>query len=215
MRIATLMVACALAGATSPAFAQARILTTPEAAPAPVPAQQAQTPAPAAPPTQAQTSTPAAPAKTQDKTQDQLTQQVPRQDQAQRRPAGRFSFDRVDEGFLRLDRQSGKVAFCRAQSAGWDCEVVPEDRAALEKEIASLRDTIASLKDQVADLNKEIAGLRVPPPPPPPPPDRSGGIKIPLPSAQEMARAHNFLTDTWHRLVEMIQSIQKDMLRKS
>jgi hypothetical protein len=209
MRTATLIVACALAGATSPAFAQARILTTPEAAPAPVPAQQAQTPAPAAPP---QTMAPSPPAKTQ----DQLTQQAPRQDQAPRLPAGRFGLKRVDNGFLRLDRQSGKVAFCHAQSAGWDCEAVPEDRAALEKEIAALRDTIAGLQDQVATLNKEIAALRAPPPPPPPPPpDHNSGIKIPLPNAQDMARARGFLADTWHRLVEMIQSMQKDMLRKS
>ena len=61
-------------------------------------------------------------------------------------PPARFSFSRVETGLLRLDKQTGQVAFCRSHSAGWACEAVPEDRAALEKEIARLQDEVAGLK---------------------------------------------------------------------
>jgi hypothetical protein len=76
-------------------------------------------------------------------------------------PPSRFAFNRVDGGFLRLDNQTGGIAFCSPQPIGWACQAVPEDRAALDKEIARLQDEVASLKS-------EIAALREPPPPRPP-----------------------------------------------
>ena len=81
-------------------------------------------------------------------------------------PDGRFSFNRVDDGFLRLDNQTGQVALCSPHAVGWACQAVPEDRAALEKEIARLQDEIAGLK-------AKLAALHEPPPPPRPPADRS------------------------------------------
>ncbi len=63
---------------------------------------------------------------------------------------GRFSFNRVDDGFLRLDNQTGQIAYCSPHSVGWACQAVPEDRAALEKEIARLQNEVATLKAQVA-----------------------------------------------------------------
>ena len=64
----------------------------------------------------------------------------------------RYTFNRVDDGFLRLDNQSGQVAFCSPHSVGWACQAVPEDRAALEKEIARLQDEVASLKTRSRGL---------------------------------------------------------------
>jgi hypothetical protein len=86
-------------------------------------------------------------------------------------PPGRFAFNRVDGGFLRLDNQTGQISFCSSHEIGWACQAVPEDRAALEKEIARLQDEVASLKAEVASLHEP------PPRPPadlmPPPPDKS------------------------------------------
>src|ERR1017187_9654329 len=71
---------------------------------------------------------------------------------------GRYTFNRVDDGFLRLDNQSGQIAYCSPHVVGWACQAVPEDRAALEKEIARLQGEVASLKS-------EVAALREPAPP--------------------------------------------------
>ena len=76
-------------------------------------------------------------------------------------PPARYAFNRVNDGFLRLDNGTGQVSFCNQTSAGWACQAAPEDRAALEKEIARLQDEVASLKSQVATL-------REPPVPRPP-----------------------------------------------
>src|ERR1700687_5033424 len=70
------------------------------------------------------------------------------QDGAPPNAPSRYAFNRVNDGFLRLDNQSGQVAFCSPHAAGWACQAVPEDRAALEKEIERLQDEVASLKKE-------------------------------------------------------------------
>jgi hypothetical protein len=85
---------------------------------------------------------------------------------------------------------------------------VPEDRAALEKEIARLQDEVASLK-------KEVAALREPLPPRPladlTPPGTNGDAKI---LREDLERARAAVENAWRRLVDMIVNFQKDMMRK-
>ncbi|HEY1475716.1 MAG TPA: hypothetical protein VGF53_16695 [Pseudolabrys sp.] len=127
-------------------------------------------------------------------------------------PPSRFAFNRVDGGFLRLDNQTGSIAFCSPQPIGWACQAVPEDRAALDKEIARLQDEVASLKS-------ELAALREPPPPrppsdltpAPPPGDKSEDANK---LREDLARARAAFENAWRRLVEIIVNLQKDMMRK-
>jgi len=120
-------------------------------------------------------------------------------------PAGaaRYSFNRVSDGFLRLDNVSGQVAHCTPNSFGWACQAVPEDRAALEKEIARLQDEVAGLKT-------EIAGLRPPADLSLPAEKRDDAAKL----REDMERARVALENAWRRLVDMIVTFQKDMMRK-
>jgi hypothetical protein len=126
-------------------------------------------------------------------------------------PPSRFAFNRVDGGFLRLDNQTGQIAFCSPHAVGWACQAVPEDRAALEKEIARLQGEVASLKS-------EIAALREPPPPPRPPADLTPPATDQSEDATklraDLARARAAFENVWRRLVEMIVNLQKDMMRK-
>src|SRR3954465_11448492 len=62
---------------------------------------------------------------------------------------GRFSFHKVDEGFLRLDTRSGQVSLCNHKSLGWACETIPDERLALENEIARLQNGNAALKKEL------------------------------------------------------------------
>jgi cell division protein FtsB len=151
------------------------------------------------------------------------------QESSQPLPSGRYSFNRVDDGFLRLDNASGEVAYCSARPAGWACEAVAIDRSALETETASVQrqvalltkldSEIARLHDEVASLKTEIAALKEPPPPRPPadlsaPLEKGSDSSANLPTQQDMARAREYLEETWRRLVEMIVTIQKDLMRK-
>jgi hypothetical protein len=137
--------------------------------------------------------------------------------------ASRFSFNRVDDGFLRLDNQSGQIAYCSPHSVGWSCQPVPEDRSALEKEISRLKDEIAGLKAQVA-LMREPPPPRppadlTPAPPPAPPPmadkDQDRAKEDSAKLREDLERARLAFENAWRRLVEMIVNLQKDMKRKS
>jgi len=158
-------------------------------------------------------------------------QQAPAQTQESLPPvsSSRYSFNRVDNGFLRLDNESGQVAYCNPLAVGWACQAVAIDHAVLETEIASLQKQVASLKkldaeivqlqDEVASLKKEITVLKGPPPPRPPadlapPRDKGGDVTIKLPTDVEFARARDFIEKTWRHLREMIVTMQKDMMRK-
>jgi hypothetical protein len=139
--------------------------------------------------------------------------------------ASRFSFNRVENGFLRLDNSTGEVAYC-GQTSGWACQVVPIEGASnvesAKKELSGLnglRTEIARLQQDIATLKKEIDALKEPPPPRPPadlspPSDKAPDVTIKLPSPEEIARAREFIESTWRRLVEMIVSMQKDLMRK-
>ena len=133
------------------------------------------------------------------------------QDGAPPNVPSRYSFNRVDDGFLRLDNSSGQIAFCSPHAVGWACQAVPEDRAALEKEIARLQGEVASLKS-------EIAALREPPPPPRPPADltppttEKSEDATKLREDLELARAA--FENAWRRLVEIILYFPNDMMRK-
>jgi hypothetical protein len=61
------------------------------------------------------------------------------------------------DAFLRLDNKTGEVSRCSKRPSGWTCELLPDDRAALEAEIARLQKQNAGLK---ADLIRR--GLAVP-----------------------------------------------------
>jgi hypothetical protein len=123
-------------------------------------------------------------------------------------PAARYAFNRVNDGFLRLDNVTGNVAYCGPTSAGWACQAVPEDRAALEKEIARLQDEVAGLK-------REVAALRDPPPPRPPAdltPPGKGPDAAQL--RADIERAKVAVENAWRRLVDMLVGFQKDMTPK-
>jgi len=166
--------------------------------------------------------------------QDQA-QPTPQQTQSQTQESprlppssGRYTFNRVDDGLIRLDNQSGEVAYCRARSAGWACEQVAIDRSASEKENASAEKQVALLEklgaeitrlhDEMASLKKEIADLKEPPPPRPPADlstsPKTDDIPVKLPTQQDIARAKDYLEGAWRRLVEMIVGLQKDIMRK-
>jgi hypothetical protein len=210
MRITLFVIALTIVAA--PALADPRIIvvedatplsgttSVPEAPPATAPAPPADSPSPPG------ARTPAPPAAGQD--------DVP---PAPASPPGRYSFHRVEDGFLRLDTQTGQVTLCSAHAVGWACQTVPEERAALEQEIERLR-------EQVERFRQENAALRASPPPapsaPPRPPgdltpksDQGGGLK--MPTDEDIARARAAVENAWRRLMDMMKTLQDDMTRKN
>lgn len=128
---------------------------------------------------------------------------------------GRFSFHKVDEGFLRLDTRSGQVSLCNHKSLGWACETIPDERSALENEIARLQNGNAALKKELL-----ARGLALPETVKPEPPlaksDKSekSDLELKLPSQADIDRVMTFMERVWRRMVEAANNLQKDLQGK-
>ena len=79
----------------------------------------------------------------------------------------RYTFNRVDDGYLRLDGRTGQVSLCLQRPAGWACQAVPDERTALQ-----------------------------------------------LPNDADLNKVMNFVEKVWRRLLEMIATVHKDLLKK-
>jgi hypothetical protein len=130
----------------------------------------------------------------------------------------RYSFSQVDEGYLRLDGRTGQVSVCTRRVVGWACQAVADERSALEAEIARLQGENVALKKDLLARNLPLPGTVKPPQPaakheepaakPEPP-------QLQLPSDADLNKMMTFIEKVWRRLVDMIVTLQKDMLNKS
>jgi hypothetical protein len=137
---------------------------------------------------------------------------------AQEAPAGapgaddsRYMFNRVEDGFLRLDSRSGHVSLCTRQPAGWTCRAVPDERAALESEIIRLQNENGTLKKELLARGGTLPnGVKAAPP--------SGSKGEPdgkAPKDSELDRMMTYMEKIWRRLVEMMHNVQRDLDKKS
>ena len=71
---------------------------------------------------------------------------------------GRSKLTPVEGGaFLRLDTQTGAVSVCQRKDGTWACNVVPDDRRALESEIGRLSTENKELHGAVKRLEELLA----------------------------------------------------------
>jgi hypothetical protein len=124
---------------------------------------------------------------------------------------GRFTFNQAQDGLLRLDTRTGQVSLCSKRTVGWACQAVPDERAALETEIGRLQNENATLKkDMIARGLPLPGGLKAGDP------STSGRnqIELKLPSDADIDRMMTFMEKMWRRLIDMVQSMQKDIEKK-
>ena len=161
--------------------------------------------------------TPAAESKTDKQLSTETKTAVP-----PRSNSGRFGFERTDDGFLRFDYETGQVAFCNARPDGWGCQPVPENRAAMERELEQLR-------AEVADLKNQLKAMMEPPRPVPPetvppsktpkasPPDtdRTGDTTFSIPGREHITRAAAAVHEAWQHFVDLVSGLTNDIRRKT
>ena len=115
---------------------------------------------------------------------------------------GRYSFNQVTDGMLRLDTRTGAVSLCAKKDAAWSCNTVADERQALENEIARLQRENGALKKDMLARGLPLPGGVASGPAPS---QRELNLKLPLPSDAEMDRVMSAFEKMWRRLVDMVQ----------
>jgi hypothetical protein len=123
----------------------------------------------------------------------------------------RFTFHRTDDGYLRLDGRSGQVSICTRRTAGWLCQAVPDERAALEGEIARLQADNAALKKELVVHDLALPSAIKPDPPA----ARVEEPRLQLPRDAQFNQVVGFIEKVWRRLVEMVVNVQRDLMKKT
>jgi len=122
----------------------------------------------------------------------------------------RYTFNRVDDGYLRLDGRTGQVSLCLQRPAGWACQAVPDERTALEAEIARLQAENAAIKKELIARNLPLPGTIKPEAPAASPDDP----RLQLPNDADLNKVMNFVEKVWRQLLEMMATVHKDLLKK-
>jgi len=135
----------------------------------------------------------------------------------------RYQFNRVEDGYLRLDLKSGQVSLCSRRTVGWACITVPDDRAAFDGEIARLQGENAALKKAMLDrglplpggATADIPAARGDKSAPADVPAARGDKSSPPPSNADIDRMVTAVEKVWRRLVDMLLTLRKDMREKT
>lgn len=75
---------------------------------------------------------------------------------------GRYVLEKVEQGFLRLDSQTGVMSLCAVSSGVWECSAVKDEGLDGTKELGRLRDENEGLKKRLAELEKNGATTKLP-----------------------------------------------------
>ena len=104
----------------------------------------------------------------------------------------RFQMERTNNGFVRLDRQTGAMSFCTLEGQNLRCRASEDERAALQEEI----DRLAGQADGAKKQQAERGGTA-----------ESKNSVLRLPSDQELARLSNFFQDLMRKLMGVVRGL--------
>jgi hypothetical protein len=115
---------------------------------------------------------------------------------------GRFTLAPVEGGFMRLDKESGAVAFCARKNEQWSCDPVEDKTRAIDDKIAKLEAENKTLKDHLRTLE-----AAQPPVDQGPPPGSGADGKMQLPTEEEVDKALDYVERMFKKFRDRLQKL--------
>ncbi len=107
---------------------------------------------------------------------------------------GRYTMTPTENGFLRLDTQTGAVSLCMRKDGRWACESVADDAKLLRDEIARLARENEALRRRLAELEGR----------------KSGRPGLTLPSEEEVDKALSLMERFLRKFKDMAKRLAED-----
>ena len=115
---------------------------------------------------------------------------------------GRYAIRPADDGFVRLDTQTGAVTHCGQQDGVWHCDILAEDTAATDARLAALAAEVLTLRQQVEALAAKLGAVENPP-------TKDGATKgVAVTVAPDARPPAGFSQTLLHRLFGMVRALK-------
>lgn len=126
--------------------------------------------------------------------------------------AGRYTMHKAEDGFVRLDTQSGAMSLCRKSDDSWACEPMAGSHRADQQELAKLRRENTELREQIKRLEglpADRGAREVDPSDPPRPGDKkSSGLR--LPTEKEVDQALNYFENILRKFQDRLKRLERN-----
>lgn len=115
---------------------------------------------------------------------------------------GRYVMSPTENGFVRLDTETGAMSVCTQRNGRWVCEFMEDDAKTLQEEILRLRAEVKRLQDEAALAEQAPLTKR---------PER----QLELPTEEEVDKALDYFENIFRKFRERIEKFEdKDKERK-
>jgi hypothetical protein len=121
---------------------------------------------------------------------------------------GRYTMSPTDGGVIRLDRQTGAMAFCTGSAGDWTCKDMPENESALKRRVEELEGEKRAL-----EAEKQLRGA-----PPVPPGDESRSAEavpappgdLPMPNEPDVDKLFDYVEGMVKKFKERIDRLERE-----
>ncbi len=118
---------------------------------------------------------------------------------------GRFTMSPADGGFVRLDQETGEMAFCKRDAGGgWACEAMPDSQMAMRRDMDRLRQENEALKKGAPSGMPPSASAEPDIAPP------GGESKIPIPTEQDVDKLFDYVEGMAKKLKERLKRLEEE-----
>lgn len=110
--------------------------------------------------------------------------------------ADRYTLERTEDGYVRLDTQTGEMSICKESGTELVCRAAADERAALEGEIDRLASRLGEIEKRVTALESSSI--------------QPGEL---LPSEEQIDKSLDTMEKFFRRFMEVMRDVEKDSTR--